>query len=50
MSTYRVVNPATGETEQEYPTATDGELRDALALADDAQRAWAARPAAERAE
>ncbi len=50
MSTYRVVNPATGETEQEYPTATDGELQDALALADDAQRAWAARPAAERAE
>ncbi|MDQ0983365.1 aldehyde dehydrogenase family protein [Streptomyces sp. V2I9] len=49
MSTYRVVNPATGETEKEYPTATDGELREALALADGTQRAWAARPPAERA-
>ncbi len=49
MSTYRVVNPATGETEKEYPTATDGELREALTLADEAQRAWADRAPAERA-
>ncbi|MFF8555301.1 NAD-dependent succinate-semialdehyde dehydrogenase [Streptomyces sp. NPDC015501] len=49
MSIYRVVNPATGEIEKEYPTATDGELREALALADEAQRAWAARAPAERA-
>ncbi|MEU6994177.1 NAD-dependent succinate-semialdehyde dehydrogenase [Streptomyces sp. NPDC046465] len=49
MEHYRVVNPATGETEREYPTATDAELREALESADAAQRDWAARKPAERA-
>ncbi|MET9256539.1 NAD-dependent succinate-semialdehyde dehydrogenase [Streptomyces sp. NPDC003717] len=49
MEHYRVVNPATGETVREYPTATDAELRDALDLVDGAQRAWAAREPADRA-
>ncbi|MEU6814162.1 NAD-dependent succinate-semialdehyde dehydrogenase [Streptomyces sp. NPDC046860] len=49
MQQYRIVNPATGETVREYPTATDAELREALALADEGQREWAARPPEERA-
>ncbi|WP_256107828.1 NAD-dependent succinate-semialdehyde dehydrogenase [Streptomyces sp. ODS05-4] len=49
MEHYRVVNPATGQTEREYPTATDAELREALDRADRAQRDWAARKPAERA-
>ncbi|MFF9375496.1 NAD-dependent succinate-semialdehyde dehydrogenase [Streptomyces griseoluteus] len=49
MEHYRIVNPATGETEREYPTATDAELREALEAADTAQREWATRPPAERA-
>ncbi|MFF3641115.1 NAD-dependent succinate-semialdehyde dehydrogenase [Streptomyces sp. NPDC002564] len=49
MEHYRVVNPATGETEREYPTATDAELREALESADAVQRDWAAREPAERA-
>ncbi|MFJ4033399.1 aldehyde dehydrogenase family protein [Streptomyces griseoluteus] len=49
MEHYRIVNPATGETEREYPTATDAELSEALEAADTAQREWAARPPAERA-
>ncbi|PRH79431.1 succinate-semialdehyde dehydrogenase [Streptomyces solincola] len=49
MEHYRVVNPATGQTEREYPTATDAELREALDRADPAQRDWAARKPAERA-
>ncbi|MEU6486074.1 NAD-dependent succinate-semialdehyde dehydrogenase [Streptomyces sp. NPDC046887] len=49
MERYQIVNPATGETVREYPTATDAELRDALERADAAQREWAARPPADRA-
>ncbi|MCS0603592.1 NAD-dependent succinate-semialdehyde dehydrogenase [Streptomyces sp. LP11] len=49
MEKYRIVNPATGETVREYPTATDADLRAALESADTAQRAWAAREPSERA-
>src|SRR5690349_1346239 len=42
MSDYAVVNPATGETLQTYPTITDAELADAIARADAAHREWAA--------
>ena len=30
---YKVVNPATGETESEFPIATDEQVEDALARA-----------------
>jgi succinate-semialdehyde dehydrogenase/glutarate-semialdehyde dehydrogenase len=52
MSTieYAVVNPATGETLQRFDAISDGDLREAIARAHDAQEAWAATPLAERAE
>ncbi|MGC1166161.1 MAG: NAD-dependent succinate-semialdehyde dehydrogenase [Solirubrobacterales bacterium] len=40
MSTYAVVNPATGETIKEYPVIGDDELRAAIERADQASRAW----------
>ena len=40
MSTYAVVNPATGETVKEYPEISDGELRAAIDRADQASRSW----------
>ena len=40
MSTYAVVNPATGETIKEYPEITDDELRAAIDRADRASRTW----------
>ena len=40
MSTYAVVNPATGETLKEYPEIGDDELRAAIGRADQASRAW----------
>src|SRR5215213_2410467 len=40
MSTYAVVNPATGETVKEYPEITDEELRAAIGRADETSRAW----------
>jgi succinate-semialdehyde dehydrogenase/glutarate-semialdehyde dehydrogenase len=40
MSTYAVVNPATGETIKEYPQISDDELRAAIGRADDASRTW----------
>jgi len=40
MSTYAVVNPATGETVKEYPEVSDEELRAALGRADEASRTW----------
>lgn len=50
MSTYAVVNPATGETIKEYPEITDGELRAAIERADQASRTWpGSSTAAERA-
>jgi succinate-semialdehyde dehydrogenase/glutarate-semialdehyde dehydrogenase len=40
MSTYAVVNPATGETVREYPEISDEELRAAIGRAHEASRAW----------
>ena len=40
MSTYAVVNPATGETIKEYPQIGDDELRAAIGRADGASRTW----------
>ncbi len=41
MSKYSVVNPATGETVEEYPEISDEELVAAIAAAEDAHRNWA---------
>ncbi|MFL5897322.1 MAG: NAD-dependent succinate-semialdehyde dehydrogenase [Solirubrobacterales bacterium] len=41
MSTYAVVNPATGETVKEYPEISDDELRAAIDRCDQASRSWA---------
>jgi succinate-semialdehyde dehydrogenase / glutarate-semialdehyde dehydrogenase len=50
MSTYAVVNPATGETIKQFPTIADEALRAAIGRADDAYRSWSASStAAERA-
>lgn len=46
---YKVVNPATGEVEKEFPTATDAEIAEAIGRVDGAFRAWSARPVEERA-
>ena len=35
MSSYAVIDPATGETVEEYPTITDDELRAAIGRADE---------------
>jgi succinate-semialdehyde dehydrogenase / glutarate-semialdehyde dehydrogenase len=40
MSTYAVVNPATGETVKEYPEISDGDLRAAIDRADQASRSY----------
>ena len=42
MSDYAVIDPATGETVEEYPTITDDELRAAIGRADGAHRNWSA--------
>src|ERR671916_552938 len=42
MSSYAVIDPATGETVEEYPTITDDELRAAIGRADEAHRTWSA--------
>jgi succinate-semialdehyde dehydrogenase/glutarate-semialdehyde dehydrogenase len=50
MSTYAVVNPATGETIKEYPEISDSDLRAAIDRADAAARSWpASASVAERA-
>jgi succinate-semialdehyde dehydrogenase / glutarate-semialdehyde dehydrogenase len=41
MSSYAVVNPATGETVKEYPEISDADLRAAIDRADEASRSWA---------
>ena len=43
MSLYEVVDPATGKTVREYPTATDEEMQAALSAADKAHREWSRR-------
>jgi succinate-semialdehyde dehydrogenase / glutarate-semialdehyde dehydrogenase len=40
MSTYAVVNPATGERVKEYPEIGDAELRAAIDRAEEASRTW----------
>jgi succinate-semialdehyde dehydrogenase/glutarate-semialdehyde dehydrogenase len=40
MSDYAVIDPATGETVEEYPTIADDELRAAIGRADEAHRKW----------
>jgi succinate-semialdehyde dehydrogenase/glutarate-semialdehyde dehydrogenase len=51
MSTYAVVNPATGETVKEYSEISDSALRAAIERADAASQAWAqSSTVAERAE
>src|SRR5690349_18870103 len=40
MSTYAVVNPATGETIKEYPEISDADLRAAIERADAASKSW----------
>jgi len=42
MSSYAVVNPATGEKVEEYPEISDADLSAAIAKADEAHRTWAA--------
>ncbi len=50
MSTYAVVNPATGETVREYPEISDDGLRAAIGRADEASRTFpASTTVAERA-
>jgi succinate-semialdehyde dehydrogenase / glutarate-semialdehyde dehydrogenase len=50
MSTYAVVNPATGEQLKEYPEISDADLRAAIERADQAYRTWSpASTVAERA-
>jgi succinate-semialdehyde dehydrogenase/glutarate-semialdehyde dehydrogenase len=50
MSTYAVVNPATGETIKEFPEISDDELRAAIDRADEASRSFpASTTVAERA-
>lgn len=44
MSSYEVVDPATGERVASFPTASDAEVTDAVTKAHDAYRTWA-RPA-----
>ncbi|MFD2080020.1 succinate-semialdehyde dehydrogenase / glutarate-semialdehyde dehydrogenase [Actinopolymorpha cephalotaxi] len=46
---YRVVDPATGETVQEYPQATNAQIAEALSRADEAFEGWRRTPAKERA-
>jgi len=41
MSKYAVINPATGETVKEYPTATDADIAAAIDAAHTASRDWA---------
>jgi succinate-semialdehyde dehydrogenase/glutarate-semialdehyde dehydrogenase len=40
MSVYAVVDPASGDTVQEYPTISDEDLRAAIGRADEAHREW----------
>jgi succinate-semialdehyde dehydrogenase/glutarate-semialdehyde dehydrogenase len=47
---YRSVNPATGEVLRTFTEHTDEEMWDALAVADQAFRSWAARPFSERSK
>ncbi|MGH7919935.1 MAG: NAD-dependent succinate-semialdehyde dehydrogenase [Candidatus Dormibacteraceae bacterium] len=48
MSMYKVVNPATGELESEFPTATDAELAGVVERVDHAYQTWKATSYSER--
>jgi len=50
LITYRVVNPATGETESEYPTATDDAIASAIGRVDGGFQSWRMSPKSMRAE
>ncbi|PRZ36592.1 succinate-semialdehyde dehydrogenase/glutarate-semialdehyde dehydrogenase [Antricoccus suffuscus] len=50
MTSYKVVNPATGETVKEYPEATDAEIQDALKRSDEAFKTWQNAPVGERSK
>ena len=43
MGKYAVINPATGETEKDYPDISDGDFEAAVAAADDAHKNWGLR-------
>ena len=47
---YRVQNPATGEVLEEFPTATDAEIQEALAKSQAAYLSWQQVPITERAK
>src|SRR4051794_6136992 len=47
---YRVLNPATGEVVEQFPTATDEQIQDALAAAHGAFQSWKEVPIEERAK
>ncbi len=42
MTTYKIVNPATGKTEREFPEATDAEIQAAVDRAHQAFGGWRA--------
>ena len=42
MTSYAVIDPATGKTVEEYATITDDDLRAAIGRADEAHRTWSA--------
>jgi len=44
MTAYKTVNPATGETLKEFPLATAGEVEGALAVSQQAFKAWRTAP------
>ena len=48
MSTYQVVNPATGEVGKSYPETTAEQVQDVLARSDAAYRSWRTTPTSER--
>jgi succinate-semialdehyde dehydrogenase/glutarate-semialdehyde dehydrogenase len=48
MSEYKVVNPATNETEREFAAATDAEIQQVLERSDRAYRSWRTTSKAER--
>ncbi len=49
MSEYRVVNPATGEVEREFPTATDAEIESLLERSESSYAALGRTSLADRA-
>ncbi|WAL40095.1 NAD-dependent succinate-semialdehyde dehydrogenase [Brevibacterium sp. BRM-1] len=48
MSKYQVVNPANGELVEEFPTATDDQIKDALSRSHSEFSSWRATPVEER--